>query len=341
MGKIYLQNGYVDIKKILSYNMPFTFCLGGRGTGKTYGAIKWLFEELPGAFFMRRTQSEIDLINKPEFSPFQPIASDLGIDIKVRPLSKYNSAVDIMEDEEIKGNLCYTCALSTISHIRGISALDKKYLIYDEFIPEKHSRPIKNEGDAFFNAYETINRNRELLPEGEPLKVLGLANSNDIGNAIFISLGIVNQINNLIKKGREIYINKERGIAVFSLADSIISHKKADTALYKLNPDSEFNTMALKNTFSYNDDFNIRSMKIEGMKPIATIGNITIYLILASGRKYYISSHKAGNCITYGNDDYSLNRFKAKFGMRMLSAYLDGRMFFESQAEKVIFENIF
>lgn len=41
---IYLDNGYLDIAKILSYGLPFNFIVGGRATGKTYGALKYAYE---------------------------------------------------------------------------------------------------------------------------------------------------------------------------------------------------------------------------------------------------------------------------------------------------------
>ena len=41
---IYLDNGYLNIEQILSYGLPFNFVVGGRGTGKTYGALKTAYE---------------------------------------------------------------------------------------------------------------------------------------------------------------------------------------------------------------------------------------------------------------------------------------------------------
>ena len=35
---LYLPNGFVNAKWINDLDYPFVFCLGGRGTGKTYGA---------------------------------------------------------------------------------------------------------------------------------------------------------------------------------------------------------------------------------------------------------------------------------------------------------------
>ena len=75
---IYLQNGYLNIKQILSYGLPFNFVVGGRGTGKTYGTLKTAYEEHMRFILMRRTQAQCDLINKPEFNPFKALNNDTG-----------------------------------------------------------------------------------------------------------------------------------------------------------------------------------------------------------------------------------------------------------------------
>ena len=90
---IYLKNGYVDIERILNYRIPFNFLIGGRGTGKTYGALKFAYENDIRFMLMRRTQAQCDLINKPEFNPYKVIATDLNRDIRVKSISKYNALV--------------------------------------------------------------------------------------------------------------------------------------------------------------------------------------------------------------------------------------------------------
>ena len=159
---IYLDNGYLDIEKILNYKVPFNFIVGGRGTGKTYGALKTAYLNEIRFILMRRTQAQCDLINKPEFNPYKTICADLSLDISVKPISKYNAKIYENIGEDAEKTLGYTCALSTISSLRGFDASDCILLVYDEFIPEKHERALKHEGAAFLNAYETINRNREL-----------------------------------------------------------------------------------------------------------------------------------------------------------------------------------
>ena len=90
--KIYDQNGYVNIEGIVNEGYPFNFLIGGRGTGKTYTSLKMAYENNLKFMLMRRTQSQADLISRPEFSVFKHINEDTGSDIQVERISKYNSA---------------------------------------------------------------------------------------------------------------------------------------------------------------------------------------------------------------------------------------------------------
>ena len=75
--QIYDENGYVDIRKILGLNIPFTIVVGGRATGKTYTTLKTVIEDKISFMYMRRLQSQCDLINKQEFSPFKALNADM------------------------------------------------------------------------------------------------------------------------------------------------------------------------------------------------------------------------------------------------------------------------
>ena len=155
---LYLPNGYVDIRWILAQCLPFNFLVGGRGTGKTYGALKVVVEDNIKFMLPRRTQAQIDFVTKSEFSPIKPINRDLGVDITAAKKTKYNTGFYADDSGDPIG---YASALSTMSNLRGFDASDVQLWIFDEFIPERHERPIKNEGAAFLNAYETMNRNLE------------------------------------------------------------------------------------------------------------------------------------------------------------------------------------
>lgn len=331
---IYLDNGYLNIEQILSYGVPFNFIVGGRGTGKTYGTLKTAYIENKRFILMRRTQAQCDLINKPEFNPFKALNNDTGSNAIVKSISKYNAKI-VEETEEDERVLGYTCALSTIANMRGFDASDVELLIYDEFIPEKHERAIKNEGSAFLNAYETINRNREIKGE-KPLQVLCLANAFNIANPIFLELGLVGRCEKMKNTGNELFIDKERGVCVVLLQKSKISKAKADTALYRLSSGS-YADMALSNDFVYNNTDNIKSMALKEFKLLCTVGEISIYKH-KSKRLFYVSEHRTGTAPIYKSDEVNLQRYRKNHGVALYGAYMRNNIICESLLTKSLFE---
>ena len=331
---IYLDNGYLNINQILSYGVPFNFIVGGRGTGKTYGTLKTAYIENKRFILMRRTQAQCDLINKPEFNPFKALNNDTGSNAVVKSISKYNAKI-VEETEEDERLLGYTCALSTIANMRGFDASDVELLIYDEFIPEKHERAIKNEGSAFLNAYETINRNREIKGE-KPLQVLCLANAFNIANPIFLELGLVGRCEKMKNSGQEIFIDKERGVCVVLLQKSKISKAKANTALYRLSSGS-YADMALSNDFVYNNSDNIKSMALKEFKLLCTVGEISIYKH-KSKRLFYVSEHRTGTAPIYKSDEVNLQRYRKNHGVALYGAYMRNNIICESLLTKSLFE---
>lgn len=333
---IYLRNGYVDIERILNYRIPFSFILGGRATGKTYGSLKFAYENDIRFMLMRRTQAQCDLINKPEFNPYKVIASDLHRDIRVKSISKYNALIYEYQGEDLEEKtLGYTCALSTIANMRGFDASDVKLLLYDEFIPERHERSLKSEGAAFLNSVETLGRNRELQGEA-PLQVLCLANAFNIANPIFLELGLVGICEKMKAKGQELYINRDRGILIALLDKSLISKQKADTALYKV-AGGAYSEMALANDFSYNSTDDIKSRGLKEYKLLCTVGEISIYKHKAN-RKYYVSEHRTGTADSFKSDEVGLKRYQKRYGLILFSAYMRGNVTFENMLTKSLFE---
>ena len=54
---MYTEAGYIDFDYIMKDPNVFKFIIGGRGSGKTYGAIKWALDNGKTMMFMRRTQT--------------------------------------------------------------------------------------------------------------------------------------------------------------------------------------------------------------------------------------------------------------------------------------------
>lgn len=288
--KIYSDNGYANVRGILNEGYPFNFLIGGRGIGKTYTALKDSKEDEERFMLLRRTQTEADLISKPEFSVFKPLNDDLGWNVCVERISKYNSMFyePCGEERKIVG---YTGALSTIANMRGFDASDIKRLIYDEFIPEKHVRVLKNEGEALLNAYETMNRNRELkgLP---PIQLVGLANSNDITNPVFEYLKLIRVADKMQKGNCDRWTDDRRGIQIIMFQRSPISKKKANTALYRLTADTSFSAMSLDNDFRV-DRSHVKPRPLIEYVPICSIGELCLYRHKSSS-KLYATTHLAG-----------------------------------------------
>lgn len=288
--KPYDSNGYVNIKGILSTGYPFIFCVGGRGVGKTYTTLKTCAEDRRTFMLMRRTQSQCDLISKPEFSVFKPLNSDLGWDIQPERISKYNSAF-IRKENCVNEVVCYTCALSTLSNMRGFDASDIDLIVYDEFIPEPHERLLKNEAQALLNAYETMNRNRE-LKGSKPIQLICLANANDITNPVFEYLNLIRIADKMQRKKIDIWTDEKRGIMIVFLNRSPISQAKSETALYKLTKDTEFSNMSLNNDFNVSRE-NINPRRLIEYIPICKIGELCIYKH-KSIRRLYVTTHSSG-----------------------------------------------
>ena len=181
--------------------------------------------------------------------------------------------------------------MSTLSNMRGFDASDIQLLIYDEFIPEKHERLLKNEADALFNAYETMNRNREIKGIS-PIQMICLANANDIANPVFESLNLVRIADRMQKGNSDRWTDDRRGLQLIMLHRSPISKKKSGTVLYNLTEGSDFSNMALDNDFNVNRQ-HVRPRPLAEYMPICSIGELCLYRHKSEPR-LYASTHLAG-----------------------------------------------
>lgn len=334
----YSESGYIDMEKIMAIKCPFIFLVHGRGTGKTYGMCKYLLDHLDdGKFmFMRRTQTEADTISFTDFSPFQPVLNDNPdyprLVVQSIPNVKNISAVYVaeMEDGKLKASgdpVGYIGALSTIANVRGFNGEQIKYLVYDEFIPERGARLLRDEGDRILNCYETINRNRELKGV-EPLKAVFLSNANRMDSPVFQSLGILDKVDQMTMRGKTECILPDRGIAVLKLKESPISIRKAETALYKATGSGSFTDMSLLNSFSSDTYLYCRREPIIEYVPVFTYEDIHIYRH-KSKRHYYVTRHKSGGVVRqYFDEEFSRRRLKRE-QYTFLNAWLSGDISFE------------
>lgn len=340
--KLFMDNGYIDMKRIIDMPYPFIFIVGARGTGKTFGALDTMRRTGAKFLYMRRTQAQTDLINKIDFSPFKAINKEYGSLITAKPINKYSAG--FYEGEEIDGTIKatgqpigYTASLSTISNMRGFDASEIEYIIYDEFIPEYHERPIKAEGEALMNAYETINRNRELTGNA-PVKLVCMANSNRLDNPVFIYLNLVNIAYKMQQNKSDIWTDEGRGIAIILVHDSPISKEKADTALYKLTEKGRFSDMAIHNAFEIEDDKLIQRRPLNEYVPVVSVGDLCIWK--HKGRhEYYVCFGKPMKK-HYKTDHADLTRFTRDY-WNLWKFYLDKKIIFSDRMSRALFVDLF
>lgn len=331
---------YLNIWDYKDDNFPFQIFIGGRGCGKTFSGLYGCLDLAPDRFiYMRRTAQELDLMLDSEkygegANPFKPINKARGCDIGLAKIVK--NLAGIYNREMVDGKLLpvgsplgYGVALSTISTIRSVSFSDCTDCIYDEFIPERHIRRIKEEGAALLNAYETICRNRELegLP---PLNLWLLANSNDIYNAIFIELEIVSEIEKMTRKGKSDLYIKERGLAIHLVNNnSEFVNQKKETALYKLTAGSRFAKMSLGNEFAYNDFSLIRHEDLTGYRPICGLGKGYIYGKKGDSRLYV--TYARAKCPYYDIEtEQGKRNWYNDIGRKIHGYFINSRIIFES-----------
>ena len=336
---LYLDSGYVNISYCLKFKCPFTFVIGGRGTGKTFTSQLYCIENNKQYMLMRRTQAQTDLISKADFSPVNPVMDYLHRIPVIESASKYNGVIYSKDnpdgDKTLHG---YTAALSTFSNLRGFDGSGIDILIYDEFIPERHERLIKNEADAFFNVYETINRNRELTGK-EPLTALCLSNSNSLASPVLSSLGLIKTLEGMQKRGQSEYINRDSGIAIFLLYNSPISSLKSNTALYRATRNTEFSRMSLDNEFSYDDMTDIKSIALNsGWKLFCKLGTMFLY---SKNNLWYISRHGAGTAAReYELTEIGIRKFVHDYP-GSYQRIINHRIIYEDFSIKNNFTNIF
>ena len=337
---LYDKNGYLNFAFLKANEQPFNIVIGGRGIGKTYGALLDAYQHSDqGTLLIRTTQTQADFINSDENTPFKSPLDDADQLYCTRKLNKYMGGVYTAElDGEIVKPIkliARTAALSTFHNLRGFDGSGISKLIYDEFNEEDKRTSRKGTASAFFNMYESINRNRELKNQ-RPLIAYLFGNSNDIFNDILIEFQLIGKICDMLRSKQEISIMKDRGIALYVLQASPISRKKKNTALYKATASgSDFQSMALDNMFKGIDYTNVKKLPLNQLKPIAQCGEIILYKEKNKQRDY-ISLHRSGT-----PQEYTQAEFISKYDRLAFETAFERGILFETPEAKVLLKRMF
>lgn len=324
--------GYLDVGALRPHILPFTWIWGGRGTGKTYGFLEYVRYTQPCKFLLlRRTQKQIDLLRKPMYNPFKAV--DANHPGQYTAVSKDGDTGLFYEGKLEDGRLVpqgspigYALALSTVHNVRGIDLSDVDVVIYDEYIPEPHERPIRMEYEAYLNAMETLGRNRELQGR-PPVQFVGLSNANTLGNPYFLGLGVIRRVDRMLKTKQEVWADPNRGLMLINITGSPISAAKAKTSLYKLAGDGAFTAMSLGNEFTMDVCSRQGTFPLSELRPLVSVGELCVYEHKRS-RELYVCDHHSGSPDRYNPDETSLKRFRRDYGY-LWTEYMDNNIVFQ------------
>ena len=338
--RLYQSNGYANMPEIIQTEAPFILVIGGRGTGKTYGSIKFMLENEVPFIYLRRTASEMELVSKTEFSPIVQIGYELGLALRCEPISKYVYGVyHCGEDGKSSGKaIAYIMALSCIASCRSFDASGITTVLYDEAIPENHVKRMRNENLSILNMYESLNRNRELQGR-PPLKLICMCNTNDMEAPVLDALGCVKTLDEMRKKNQSFKLISYKGLAIFLLKNSPISAEKKETALYKLAKNQEeFTDMAIENSFSKDNYTDIQNKPLAEYIPYASIGGICLYRH-KHNYEWYVSETISGKPVEFENTITDRQRFRL-YCLRSWDDYFARKLVFENVAAKSFYKAV-
>ena len=352
--RLYLESGYINLPFMLSFGCPFIVMIGPRGTGKTYTILDYYREKGELILYMRRSQTAIDSASTRDLNPYVPINNDKQCAIVPKPTKDYtifyNSHIEYVEDkkgenvepiEVLDDKVALGMAFSTFYNKRSLSGEGINTVFFDEVIREPLEKRIKGEGKAFLNMYETLNRNRELKGQ-KPVQCILAGNSDSLDSEILQSIGAIEVIEKMYAENKYVYVNRDRGLAVFLLTESPIAAKKKDTALYRIANNKEFTDMATNNVFTdLRDSNDVKSMPLNEYTPLFSLNKrLTVYQH-KSNDTIYVTRKKSGSPLNINmnyKDDKLL--YKQQFAHLLIYKRIMKEIFYDSYDTKVDFNHI-
>lgn len=265
------ENYYYDIKTDLE-KYPNCWCyliVGGRNTGKTYSTLRYMKEGKHNFIFIKRTNLDVNnlcagghLHNKKldmdidfDLSPFADLNDDFGWNVgAIKIHDGLGGFFDYSADNELVSTkpIGYIFSLNRVAKFKGFGGLRScEFMVFDEFIAQAWERISREEGNQMMDLYKTVARDRVHRGK-EDLKIIGLANANDISNPIFNTLKITDDVAYMVDEGLE-YL-ETRGIMIHLIEDSPEFYEtESKTKVYEAMHNTVWGKMAYDNEFSRND----------------------------------------------------------------------------------------
>ena len=319
---------WYDIGKTLTYNCLFNFIIGGRGTGKTYGAkrraVKQFLEKGHQFVYLRRYKEELDETAESYFNDI--IIQNEFPDAVI----EYRAGCYFINDQ-LAG---YAMALTKAKDYKSISYPLVYLIIFDEFLIEDngYARYLKNEVKQFLNFYMSIDRYRGCT-------VFFLANSVTMINpyTMYFDLHLPYGSNIVRKNDILLELVEVEGF----------EEERLNTRFGKIIEGTDFAEYAIKNKFVLDNKTFIARKGATAQYYLTFIykgESFGIWIDYNEGR-FFVSQDVDPSCkIVYSItvDDHAPNTLllsninKAVFWRKFIDNYKQGNVYFENQKIKNI-----
>lgn len=347
MIKLFTPEGWPNFSRtdgILSTGAPIIFMWGGRGTGKTYGALTDVHEHGTDFLYLRRTPQQAELIcASPSMWPWTPLNDDMGTHYAPYKIPKISGMYEVGNADAFtdEGTPIKPATMAgvvgsvlTLSRTRGFSSPHTDIIILDEYQKEEADYYRRGEGVGLANIYETVNRNRELQGR-KPCTLLCMSNAVGMANPYYMQWEITDTVEQMIGKKQRVKLLADKGILLIDLVDSPIAQKKSKTALYKSMADTDFYRSAIENQYSAEEKSLCISRPLREYYPVVQIGRCCVY-VHKSRHKFYVCRHRSGEMPQYGTGEYERKRFKAVYSY-LWPEYLQRNIEFERYSDEIFF----
>lgn len=332
---------YYDIRDDLR-KFPNMWCYliwSKRGPGKTYSTLRMCIEDKKKFVFLKRTIVDIDILCASgsrkdiefDISPFVPLNRDFGWDIKpVKIIKGIAGFYHCNEEGKPAGApVGYACALSAAKDIKGFDLSECDYLIFDEFIPKRHERLNRNEGDQLMDIYMTVSRDRVQRGRGE-LTLICLANATSINNPVFNTLDVMDIAAEMDLKNEEYHLQNWRRILLHRIP-SIDVPEEEKTGIELAMTGTAWADMAFGGHFAYDDFTAVSHKRLKGYHPICsyTYKKETVYIYEKDG-KYYATNAKATGVTNYNlQRENQQKKFFYDFIVKLREEAIEDNMVFQ------------
>lgn len=332
---------YYNFGPILSRNAAYNFLVGGRGLGKTYGALKRSIKRFithkKMFIYMRRHKTEMVPVRENLFAAVKEEFPDWdlriqGSTLEIAPISDREKR---KRDWQVMG---YLIPLSIAQQFKSVPYPDVETIIFDEFIIEKGAvHYLPNEAQVFNNFYSTVDRWQDKTI------VFFLANAVSLTNPYFIEYGIIPT------DGEEWMKVKDGFIVCHFPKDTAFADSVKATRFGQFIAGTEYEEYAIGNEFA---DGHLTL--VEAKNPKAryqftlenSLGKFSLWEDVL-GAKWYATRKHPGNALEFTlvpqnvSPEKTLLLYSNDMIGRLRSAFSEGRIWFDNPGTRNVFLDLF